>query len=182
VIEESMSATPNPSPTAEAPATDASEDHEGAPIEFLNEAVTPGPIDLGPLEEVHIKLAQLAVRTVSELKIEDIKVVDVRGRTSYCDLLVLCTASSERQLRAAASLLVSTHKGIGRGRPLGVEGQDSGRWALIDMGDVLVHVFYAQWRGYYDLDGLWMDADRVSMSELGLTEEGLLPRSDAAEE
>ena len=177
-----MSATPNPSPTDEALATDALDDHRGAPIEFLNEDVDPGPIDMGPLDEAHIKLAQLAVRTVSELKIEEITVVDVRGRTSYCDLLVLCTASSERQLRAAASQLVSTHKHAGRGRPLGVEGQDSGRWALIDMGDVLVHVFYAHWRGYYDLDGLWMDAKRVSMSELGLTEEGLLPRSEAAEE
>jgi ribosome-associated protein len=140
------------------------------------------PIDFGPLDEHVRNLAALAVRTVSELKAEDIKVIDVRGRTSYCDVLVLCTTRSERQLRAAAGLLVSGHKKTGRGRPLGVEGQDSGRWALIDMGDVLVHVFYEQWRGYYDLDGLWMDAERVEMEELGLNEDGLPLPTAAAEE
>ena len=72
-----MSAPPNPSPPDDVLATDAPEDHGGAPIEFLDEDVTPGPIDMGPLEEVHINLARLAVRTISELKIEEIKVVDV---------------------------------------------------------------------------------------------------------
>ena len=177
-----MSAQSNPPDTDDAPIVDAAAAPAGPPIEVLPEDLEPGPIDMGPLDDSLITLAQLAVRTISELKIEEITVVDVRGRTSYCDLLVLCTASSERQLRAAANQLISTHTHAGRGRPLGVEGQDSGRWALIDMGDVLVHVFYAQWRGYYDLDGLWMDADRVSMSELGLTEEGLLPRAGDAEE
>lgn len=177
-----MSASPDPSSVHDAPDTEEAVERDGPPIEFLTQDEDVVPVDMGPLDDTLITLAQLAVRTISELKIEEIKVVDVRGRTSYCDLLVLCTASSERQLRAAASQLVSTHKHSGRGRPLGVEGQDSGRWALIDMGDVLVHVFYAQWRGYYDLDGLWMDADRVTMAELGLTDEGLLPQAGAHEE
>ena len=182
MIEEPMSALSDPSPV-QAPSEQEGPTADGAPpIEFLTQDEDVVPVDMGPLDDTLVKLAQLAVRTISELKIEEIKVIDVRGRTSYCDLLVLCTASSERQLRAAASQLISSHKHSGRGRPLGVEGQDSGRWALIDMGDVLVHVFYAQWRGYYDLDGLWMDADRVTMDELGLTEEGLLPQSSAQEE
>ena len=177
-----MSATPDPSPIQDTLQPEEPVADGAPPIEFLTQDEDAVPVDMGPLDETLIKIGQLAVRTISELKIEDIKVVDVRGRTSYCDLLVLCTASSERQLRAAASQLVSSHKLSGRGRPLGVEGQNSGRWALIDMGDVLVHVFYAQWRGYYDLDGLWMDADRVTMEDLGLTEEGLLPQPTAQEE
>ena len=79
-------------------------------------------------------------------------------------------------MRAIANQLLGAHKIAGRGRPLGVEGLNSGKWALVDMGDVLVHVFDDPWRGYYDLDGLWMDAPRISMGEVGLTEEGLLPR------
>ena len=132
--------------------------------------------DLGPLDDNLVSLVQLAVTTVSEVKAEHIVVVDVRGRTSYCDVLVLCTAITDRQVRAIANQLLGAHKRVGRGRPLGVEGLDSGRWALVDMGDVLVHCFDEPWRGYYDLDGLWMDAPRISMHEVGLTEEGLFPR------
>lgn len=169
-----MSALEN-QPETDTPVSDDTPVEPGGPtVEFpYEEDLELEPEELGPLDDNVRALAALAVRTVSDLKAEDIKVVDVRGRTSYCDVLVLCTALSERQLRAAASLLVSGHKNTGRGRPLGVEGQDSGRWALIDMGDVLVHVFYEHWRGYYDLDGLWMDAVRIEMAELGLNEQGL---------
>jgi ribosome-associated protein len=132
--------------------------------------------DFGPLDDVLLELVRLAVITVSEVKAENVVVVDVRGRTSYCDVLVLCTGITGRQVRAIANQLLGAHKRAGRGRPLGVEGLDSGKWALVDMGDVLVHVFDDPWRGYYDLDGLWMDAPRISMDEIGLTEEGLLPR------
>jgi len=134
--------------------------------------------DFGPLDDALVKLVQLAVTTVSEVKAEDIVIIDVRGRTSYCDVLVLCTGITGRQVRAIANQLLSSHKRAGRGRPLGAEGLDAGRWALVDMGDVVVHVFDDPWRGYYDLDGLWMDAPRVSMDEVGLTEEGLMPRVD----
>jgi ribosome-associated protein len=177
-----MSVPPLHPDTETTPAEDESVVEGGPTIAYLSDEYEPEEVDHGPLDDHVRALAQLAVRTVSELKAEEIRVVDVRGRTSYCDVIVLCTALSERQLRAAASLLVSSHKNTGRGRPLGVEGQDSGRWALIDMGDVLVHVFFEQWRGYYDLDGLWMDADRISMDDLGLTAEGILPSVAAGEE
>jgi ribosome-associated protein len=177
-----MSAKSHPTPEVEVAADESPVVDGASAFEYLQDDSELEPVELGPLDEGVVALAQLAVRTVSELKVEDIKVIDVRGRTSYCDVLVLCTATSERQLRAAAGLLVTSHKQVGRGRPLGVEGQDSGRWALIDMGDVLVHVFYEHWRGYYDLDGLWMDAERIQMSDLGLTEDGVLPRAESSEE
>ena len=138
--------------------------------------------DFGPLDDILVSLVQLAVTTVSEVKAEHIVVIDVRGRTSYCDVLVLCTAITDRQVRAIANQLLGAHKRAGRGRPLGVEGLESGRWALVDMGDVLVHVFDDPWRGYYDLDGLWMDAPRISMHDVGLTEEGLFPRETESDE
>lgn len=175
-----MSAIPE-SPSADETLPEEGSDAPAGPtIEFLSpdEEAPSGPIDHGPLDDTLIALGQLAITTMSALRAEDITVIDVRGRTSYCDMLVLCTVVSERQLRAAASQLVSHHRNVGRGRPLGVEGQDSGRWALIDMGDVLVHVFCEPWRGYYDLDGLWLDAPRVELAELGLTEDGQLPATD----
>lgn len=156
-------------------AADASvESQDDLPVDVLgpSEASGTAPDDLGPMEPELIELASLAAHTVSELKGEDVVVIDVRGRTSYCDVLVLCTAVSGRQVRAMANQLVSSHKNDGRGRPLGVEGIDSGRWALVDMGDVLVHIFDQPWRGYYDLDGLWVDAPRVDFDELGLQPDG----------
>jgi hypothetical protein len=57
----------------------------------------------------------------------------------------------------------------------GVEGLEAGRWALIDLGDVIVHVFEEAARDTYDLDGLWVDARQIPMEELGLTPHGLLP-------
>ena len=175
----------------EAPSDDLISDDEQGEVDedelgFADESEIPESElveDFGPLDEGLVGLVQLAVTTVSEVKAEDIVIVDVRGRTSYCDVLVLCTGITGRQVRAIANQLLGAHKRAGRGRPLGVEGLDSGKWALVDMGDVLVHVFDDPWRGYYDLDGLWMDAPRISMAEVGLTEEGLLPRlAEAAEE
>lgn len=52
-------------------------------------------------------------------------------------------------------------------RPLGVEGQDTGQWILLDFGDVIVHVLHEQARDYYDLDGLWIDAKRLPVPQHG---------------
>ncbi len=128
-------------------------------------------------------LTQIGVRAVASIKARDIVVLDVTGRTSYCDVLVLCTGTSSRQVRAIANRVVSSHKDAGRGRPLGIEGLEAGRWALIDLGDVIVHVFEEAARDTYDLDGLWVDARQIPMEELGLTPHGLLPgESQAADE
>ena len=66
----------------------------------------------------------------------------------------------------AAPLEAEGHK------PLGVEGMAQSKWILIDLGDILVHVFDESMRGYYDLDGLWIDANRVTLEQLGLDEHG----------
>lgn len=128
-------------------------------------------------------LTQIAVRAVASIKARDIVVLDVTGRTSYTDVLVLCTGTSSRQVRAIANRVVSSHKDAGRGRPMGVEGLEAGRWVLVDLGDVIVHVFEEVSRDTYDLDGLWVDARQIPMEELGLTPHGLLPgESQAADE
>ena len=127
-----------------------------------------------PVEGVW-SLCQVAVRAVASLKAEGIVVLDVTGRTSYCDALVICTGVSGRQVRAIAERVVRSHKDAGLGRPLGVEGLDAARWCLVDLGDVIVHVFEARSREQYDLDGLWQDARQVSMEDLGPDAHGLLP-------
>jgi ribosome-associated protein len=104
--------------------------------------------------------AQLAAKAGLDKKAEDVRVLDVRGLASYTDFLVLMTATSERQVNAVADAVDDVLRKAGY-RPIGVEGLGAGNWILIDGGDVVVHVFNAEARGFYDLDGLWADAKKV---------------------
>ena len=61
-----------------------------------------------------------------------------------------------------------------RGAPPKAEGMDSARWVLVDLGDVLLHIFDGPMRGYYDLDALWVDAKRVPLTDFGLDANGLV--------
>lgn len=110
---------------------------------------------------------RLATQAALDKKAEDLVVLDVQGRVSYCDWFILCNGTSNRQVQAIANHVVESLKKLGV-RPMGVEGLPSARWVLIDLGDVVLHVFEEPLRGYYDLDGLWIDARRVGLDELGI--------------
>ncbi|HVO19398.1 MAG TPA: ribosome silencing factor [Anaeromyxobacter sp.] len=96
-------------------------------------------------------------------KAEDVTVLDVRGLTSYADYFVVMTADSERQAGAIADHVEQTMKANGVSK-VGVEGYEGGRWILVDYGDVVAHVMSRESRGFYDLEGLWADAPRLSVS------------------
>ncbi len=91
---------------------------------------------------------------------EDVTVLDVRGLTSYADYFVVMTADSDRQASAIADHVEQTMKSLGVPK-VGVEGYESGRWILVDYGDVVAHVMNKESRGFYDLEGLWADAPRL---------------------
>lgn len=95
--------------------------------------------------------------------------LDLTGRTSFCDYFLIMSGNNPRHVRAIASHMVDHLKTEHGLRPLGVEGVETGKWALLDHGDVLAHVFEQKARQYYDLEGLWMDARRVPLSELGVS-------------
>ena len=126
----------------------------------------------GQLDPVVKDIARLAAQAVIDQKGGRVVVLDVSGRTSYCDVLVLTTGSQARHVQAIADAVVKAYKQGRNERPLGVEGTASGRWVLVDLGDVIVHAFDGPMRGYYDLDGLWVDARVVPFSELDLEAPG----------
>jgi ribosome-associated protein len=102
--------------------------------------------------------ARIIVDVISDLKGEDIVLMDLRDVTIISDFFVICTADNERQLKAIVDKISETLKkdyGIKAWR---VEGKASGGWILIDYVDVVVHVFSEEQRDYYDLEGLWSDA------------------------
>jgi len=93
----------------------------------------------------------------------DLVALDVSALTSYADTLVIATATSDRHARAIADAIRQAESAAG-GKPLGVEGYDEARWVLIDLGDVIVHVFLAEVREVYDLERLWSDAQSLALS------------------
>jgi ribosome-associated protein len=105
--------------------------------------------------------AQRSARTAAEAaldkKAEDVKVIDLRDQATYTDFLVVCSGSSDRQLEAVADAVEKAMAEKGQ-RLIGSEGLRGGHWALLDFGDVVVHVFHRDERNHYDLEGLWADA------------------------
>ena len=91
----------------------------------------------------------------------DILILEVEALVGYASHFVVASGRSERQVQALAEhvkqKMIESH-GI---RPLSVEGLEGGRWALVDFGDVVVHVFREDERDFYDLEGLWRDAPEV---------------------
>jgi ribosome-associated protein len=101
--------------------------------------------------------ARRAAEAAVEKKAEDVVLVDLRGKATYADFLVICSGKSERQLEAVADSVEESLHAAGQ-RLIGAEGGRGGRWVLLDFGDVVVHVFHPEERAHYDLEGLWSDA------------------------
>jgi ribosome-associated protein len=101
--------------------------------------------------------ARRAAEAALEKKADDVVLVDLRGKATYADFLVICSGTNERQLEAVADSVESSLRQAGQ-RLIGSEGGRGGRWVLLDFGDVVVHVFHQEERAYYDLEGLWSDA------------------------
>ncbi len=100
------------------------------------------------------ELKTLVVAALEDLKGVDIKVLDVQGKTSVTDIMVIAAGTSTRQVKALAYNVVEKVKEHGV-RPLGVEGQQESGWVLVDLGDVVVHVMLPEVRDFYNLEKLW---------------------------
>lgn len=99
-------------------------------------------------------------RIAEDNKGRDVVVLDMRGVTPLYDFLVLATGTSRRQLHNIAEEIDTHMNGHGEDR-LGLEGYEASKWIIQDYGDVVVHMFDAMTRSYYDLEQLWADAHRV---------------------
>jgi len=107
----------------------------------------------------------LYVQAVLGKKADAVVALNVRGLTSIADTFIICSGRSHRQVSAIADHVERFLKDNGI-RPLSVEGRKEGHWVLMDYGDVIIHVFYEETRSFYDLEGLWVDAQRITTKSL----------------
>lgn len=93
----------------------------------------------------------------------DIVVMDLRNMNAITDYFIICSGRSSRQVMAIAEHIQKEMRNS-RIRPLGVEGQGSGHWILLDYGHIVIHIFYDPIRRFYNLEGLWSDVPRIQIA------------------
>jgi ribosome-associated protein len=106
------------------------------------------------------RMALAAAAAALDKKAMGVEIIDVTGKVDYADYLVLMTGHADRHVAAIADA-VDDALGKQGWHAISIEGLPRGQWVLIDFVDIVVHVFLAETRSLYDLDGLWMDAKRV---------------------
>jgi ribosome-associated protein len=111
-------------------------------------------------QETALERACQCARIAEENKGRDVVVLDMRGVTPLYDFLIIATGTSRRQLHNIAEEIDAHMNGLGEDR-LGLEGYEASKWIIQDYGDVVLHLFDAMTRSYYDLEQLWADAQRV---------------------
>ncbi len=98
---------------------------------------------------------QFVIDKMEDLKARDIIDIDVTGRSTVTDTMLICSGNSKRHVISIAQNVVIETKKIGH-PPLSVEGQDTGEWVLVDLGEIVVHVMQDETRDFYQLEKLWM--------------------------
>ena len=108
--------------------------------------------------DVAERLRSLVLVAIDNLKARDIQEIDVRGKSSVTDLMVIASGTSSRHVKSIADEVVKKAKHAGL-PPIGVEGQREGEWVLVDLGDIIVHVMLPRTREFYGLERLWTVGD-----------------------
>ena len=107
-----------------------------------------------------LEFARQAARIAADNHTEDLVILDLRGLSSVADFFVIGTGTSDRQIRATSDHIAEYARTLGQ-TPFGISGYDTATWLLADYVDVVIHLFDAEKRKYYDLELLWGDAPRV---------------------
>ncbi len=99
-------------------------------------------------------LQDFVIDKIDDLKGQDIIAIDVKGKSSITDCMIICTGTSTRHVVSIADHVVQESRAAGL-LPLGVEGEATADWVVVDLGDVIVHVMQEESRRLYELEKLW---------------------------
>lgn len=115
------------------------------------------------MTEAQVKAMVLS--SLEDLKAQDIVVMDVKQKTTVTDWIIVASGTSSRHVKSIANSVNVDAKKAGL-KPYGIEGDDTGEWVLVDLGDVVVHVMQKEVRKFYDLESLWqMDTSHRTSNE-----------------
>lgn len=112
-------------------------------------------------EEASKEIVNAAVKAIEDTKGIDIKVIDVSQISTLCDYFVIASGSNRNQVQAICDH-VSEAVGRAGHDANNVEGYDMANWILMDCGDVIIHIFDKDSRGYYDLERIWRDGKSIN--------------------
>ena len=105
------------------------------------------------------------IKGIEEVKGNDIDILDMRAiDTAVCDYFIICNGNSNTQVNAIVNSIQKTVSKELKDKPWHVEGTDNGEWVLMDYVNIVVHVFQKQIREFYNIEGLWGDAEITSIN------------------
>jgi len=111
------------------------------------------------------QLVDLVTEALDDMKAQQIRVLDVRGKTPLTDFMIIASGTSNRHVKALADSVAVTAKSKGV-QPLGMEGEDGQEWVLVDLNDVIIHVMLPKVRDFYNLEKLWLAEDSAEAEAL----------------
>lgn len=109
-------------------------------------------------------LQELVTTAMDDMKAQQVKVLDVRGKSTITDMMVIATGTSTRHVKSIAENVALKAKNAGE-QPLGTEGERDSEWMLVDLNDIIVHVMTPATRDFYNLEKLWGEGE-VSADDL----------------
>lgn len=115
-------------------------------------------------DKTGLEIAKVCAQTALDMKGEDVVILDVTGLASFTDFFVVMSGRSTRHVQGLAEAIEGEMRSK-RVKTSRAEGIQEGMWVLLDFEDVVVHIFYHEQRGFYDLEGLWHDAVRIEPEE-----------------
>lgn len=99
-------------------------------------------------------LVASVIEQLEDMKAREIEILSIADKASFADFMVVCTGNSTRHVKSIAQSVTIESRAKGS-EPLGVEGNDVGEWALVDLGNVIVHIMTDKSRDLYQLEELW---------------------------
>ena len=111
------------------------------------------------------ELARLAIGALEDKKAEDVRVIDIGGVSVLADYFIIASGNNRAQVQAMADE-VEQRMGRAGAAPLQIEGYQAVNWVLMDFGDVIIHIFDAQNRLFYDLERIWKDGTQIDPEQL----------------
>jgi ribosome-associated protein len=109
-------------------------------------------------------IARACAAAAADKKAENVVLLDLRGVSEFTDFFLICSGSSEPQLKAISSAMREKVRVEHGARPLAEDGYPASQWVVLDFGGVICHLFYGDKRRFYDLESLWSDAARLPLA------------------